>query len=589
MTVGGCESTPPPVAVTTPTQTDPVEIALASAAAASTVAARAAFYLDALVQLYGRGNFDEAAEVVARITRDTGSLTDEDRFRFYRIALELRLANDKDIPVGNNAEVTALLARLDPVTAEQKQTLQRIRARLLARSGNHRASAVAWIAIADQLAAEDRDVSEASAAVWGELTGLTIPEVTDLVRNAPTPAGRLWAGLAHDYNRALTSTGQFQIWQAWKRAHPEHAGARFPAPGLERQPHKPKALALLVPLSGPLGGAGKAVRDGFLAALLHAEQATNTAAASDATTVRPYDTTTMTVADAYALAVADGAELIVGPLQKTAVAEVAALSPTIPVLALNQIGGTRDSASAHIPQLALAPEDDAAAIATALAGDAVERIVLFDNGEPWSARARARLLSKQRDFEVVATGRLSTISEATRVVGDALAVTASSERREELVGVLGIALEFTPRRRDNIDAVVALVDQQQLLALKPALDFHFAGDVPVYVPSTALGGALSGLEGVHVCNSPWRLYPSPLRTAAAPLPTSRGSSAPWFAFGVDAYRLANQWYRLTSLREPIWGSTGTLRLDSDGRINRELAWATVRGGHLVPRPSAFRD
>ena len=523
------------------------------------------------------------------MTAETGSLTAEDRFRFHRIALELRLASDKETPARNSAEIAALLASLDPITAEQEQTRQRIRARLLARSGKHRASAVAWIAIAEQLAAEGRDVSEASAAVWHELARLTIPEVADLARNAPTPVGRLWAGLAGDYNRALTSTGQFQIWQAWKRAHPEHAGARFPAPGLDREPHKPRALALLVPLSGPLGGAGRAVRDGFLAALLHAETTTDRSPVSDPTTVRPYDTTTMTIADAYALALADGAELIVGPLQKTAVADVAALSPTVPVLALNQIVGARDSASAHIPQLALAPEDDAAAIATALTGDAVERIVLFDNGEPWSARARARLRSKQQGFEVVATGRLSTISEVTRVVGDALAVTASSERREELVRVLGIALEFTPRRRDDIDAVVALVNQQQLLSLKPALEFHFAGDVPVYAPSTALGGALSRLEGVHVCNIPWRLHPSPLRTAAASLPTSSGSSAPWFAFGIDAYRLANQWYRLTSLREPIWGSTGTLRLDSDGRINRELAWATVRGGRLVPRPSPFRD
>ena len=523
------------------------------------------------------------------MTGAAGSLTDEDRFRFYRIALELRLTNDKESPATSSAEIDALLARLDPVSAEQEQTLQRIRARLLAHSGNHRASAVAWITIAERLAAGDHDVSEASAAVWRELTRLTIPEVTDLVRHAPTPAGRLWAGLARDYNRTLTSTGQFQIWQAWKRAYPEHAGARFPAPGLEREPHKPKALALLVPLSGPLGGAGRAIRDGFLAALLHAETTTSTSPVGDATTVRPYDTTAMTVTDAYALALADGAELIVGPLQKTAVAEVAALSPTIPVLALNQIGGAQDGASAHIPQLALAPEDDAAAIVTALTGDAVERIVLFDNGEPWAARARTHLLSKQRAFEAVATGRLGAISEVTRVVGDALAVTASSDRRDELARLLGIALEFTPRRRDDIDAVVALVNEQQLLSLKPALDFHFAGDVPVYVPSTALGGALSRLEGVHVCNIPWRLHSSPLRTAAAPLPTSRGSATPWFAFGVDAYRLANQWYRLTSLREPIWGSTGTLRLDSDGRINRELAWATVRGGRLVPRLSAFRD
>ena len=99
----------------------------------------------------------------------------------------------------------------------------------------------------------------------------------------PTSAahGQHWRG---SVNEALTDVLQFQAWEDWKVSHPGHPAARFPPPGSTRQlTAKPRALALLVPLSGPLGGVGQAVRDGFSAALLHAEAAVRNDARSNPT------------------------------------------------------------------------------------------------------------------------------------------------------------------------------------------------------------------------------------------------------------------------------------------------------------------
>ena len=385
----------------------------------------------------------------------------------------------------------------------------------------------------------------------------------------------------------MTDVLQFQAWEDWKVSHAGHPAARFPPPGSTPLAGRPRAFALLIPLSGPLGGVGQAVRDGFSAALLHAEAAVRTDAhGSPPTTVRLYDTGSMAATDAYRLAVADGAELVIGPLRKAAVAEVAAIPPAVPMLALNHLDEAPLALAARIPQLALAPEDDASAIAAALTGDGVQRIVLFDTGAAWSARAKARLLAEGRGVDVVATGRLGS-GDVTPIVGDALAVTQSTRRHAEIARLLATdALQFTPRRRDDVDAVVALVSEQQLLFLKRALEYHFAGGLPIYAPSAAVGAALRPINGVHVCGIPWQLHPDRLRDATAPLPASRGSSAPWFAFGVDSFRLANQWQRLIARDVPIAGSTGTLLLGSNGQIQRQLAWATVRGGRLVPRISA---
>ena len=128
-----------------------------------------------------------------------------------------------------------------------------------------------------------------------------------------------------------------------------------------------------------------------------------------------------------------------------------------------------------------------------------------------------------------------------------------------------------------------------MATLKPALRFHFARDLPVYTASQAVrdGGELSSINGVRVCDIPWRLHPSDLemrvknafRDAAGPL----GSL---YALGIDAFRVINYLGHLTqSPTASIMGSTGTLRLDADGRIHRSLDWALVRNGRFTPLPA----
>ncbi len=582
LTLAACESTSPEVAVEAPPAAeDPVRTILDRAQAAPSRQERARLYVAALTATFEQGHFVEALDIAATLEPLAGELGDAQGFRYGEIALELELTAQSP----DDAHAAALLDRLQPMTPRETLVVARLHARLLARrADNPREAALAWIAVAEHGAAQEQDVQKATAEAWRQLSRLALLETSDLARRAPTNVGRTWAALARRVNEALTDVLQFHVWEDWKVSHPGHPAARLPPPGSAPTAGKPRALALLVPLSGPLGGVGQAVRDGFSAALLHAEAEVQAYAGSNpATTVRLYDTSSMAATEAYRLAVAEGAELVIGPLRKAAVAEVAAIPLAVPILALNHLDDAPDSPAARIPQLALAPEDDASAIAAALTGDGVTRIVLFDTSAAWSARAKARLLAERRGVEVVATGRLGS-GDVTPVVGDAFAVTQSTQRHAEIAQLLAIDdLQFTPRRRDDVDAVVALVSEQQLLFLKRALEYHFAGALPIYAPSAAVGAALRPINGVHVCGIPWQLHPHGLRDAAAPLPSSRGSSAPWFAFGVDGFRVANQWQRLISRDAAIAGSTGTLLLGPDGRIRRQLAWATVQGGRLVPR------
>ena len=73
---------------------------------------------------------------------------------------------------------------------------------------------------------------------------------------------------------------------------------------------QPRHVALLLPLTGKLASAGKAVRDGFMAAYYSAQTA-----GQQTPTVRVYNTDQADINAVYQTAVAAGAETVIGPLQ----------------------------------------------------------------------------------------------------------------------------------------------------------------------------------------------------------------------------------------------------------------------------------
>ena len=59
-----------------------------------------------------------------------------------------------------------------------------------------------------------------------------------------------------------------------------------------------------------------------------------------------------------------------------------------------------------------------------------------------------------------------------------------------------------------------------------------------------------------------------------------------YAFGYDAFRLVGELPRLRGgSQSPLPGVTGRLAVDGNGRVRRELDWAQIVGGRVVPWPT----
>ena len=320
--------------------------------------------------------------------------------------------------------------------------------------------------------------------------------------------------------------------------------------------HPPVKLAVLLPLSGDLSRAAVPVRDGLLAGYYNEHR--------QRPEIRFYDTTGNAAGAiaAYGNAVADGADYIVGPLGRDEVGALFQSHLTVPVLALNRGSVPPPPGSASF---SLAPEDDGIAAAEYLLSRNLRRVLVIGN----VGQRRAAAAFKDR------------LQSRGGVVVDTLAVSASPVD-------MSAALTASAQKLGGIDAVFFALDPDEVRALIPQVDAAGLGARPrVMTSSIEFVAGATGLDGVIFPSETWGArgvagLPSPA-AAAKLLPSARGGGAKLFAFGHDAWLLAGYIERLaTRADNGIAGATGTLRLDGFGNVLRTPAWATFRGGAIVP-------
>jgi outer membrane PBP1 activator LpoA protein len=121
----------------------------------------------------------------------------------------------------------------------------------------------------------------------------------------------------------------------------------------------------------------------------------------------------------------------------------------------------------------------------------------------------------------------------------------SQDRHKELQSLLREELNFNPRAREDLDAIVTFAQGSKIGALKPALRYHFASHLPVYTTSQTLRTLptrqYSKINGFHVTEMPWKLKTDALANSINQGFGQLGSSQNSLqALGVDALRLSLQ-------------------------------------------------
>jgi outer membrane PBP1 activator LpoA protein len=357
-------------------------------------------------------------------------------------------------------------------------------------------------------------------------------------------------------------------------------GIEAPASRLAAAPH----IALMLPLTGRTSAPAAQIRDGFMTAYYQLPGNTRPR-------LRVYDTATASIAETVANATAAGAEFIIGPLTREEVLAAADLLTThAPILALNFLPGDRPAPERFF-QFALSPEDDARAVARYIGASGRRRGVVLTPEGDWGTRVAAAFDEELRTAGGYVLGQAS-FSTADKDFGasimQVLRTDDSHARQQRIQSAIGQKLEFEPRRRPDIQFIFAPGQPAAARLLRPQLRYHLAGDIPTYTLGDAYEPhptANQEIDGVMFPDMPWMLGDEGLSAevrvaAASALGDSAARRGRLFAFGYDALRIATALQRGGTINPQ--GLTGTLSIDAQGRVRRELKWVRIKGGAPTP-------
>jgi hypothetical protein len=336
-------------------------------------------------------------------------------------------------------------------------------------------------------------------------------------------------------------------------AEPEPVPAPAPPPAAAAStPH----IALLLPLlSGSFGTAAEAVRQGVAAAEVM-NVPTLLPLKTYSTGDRPED-----IVSAYRQALQAGARVVIGPLTRNAVTELAKSSlVTVPTLALNGPDG-EVTLSDHFYQFGLTAESEARQTARIAFKDGRRNALIVHAETPLAKRVQLAFADAWKSLGGKVVGQASFSPERTQF----------------------------PALRDKVhkqsaDMIFIAADASRARLVRPYLD----ANIPTYATSMIFGGNLEislniDLNGVTFAEMPWFLLPD--HPAVMIYPRAGNFSIEQdrlYALGIDAYRLATL---LVKSPRPSDGSvldgvTGQIRL-SEHLFQREMAVAQFRQGQAV--------
>lgn len=458
------------------------------------------------------------------------------------------------------------------------------------------ASAALERSLLDPLISDPAELEANRDALWAAL-GRVPPSTLQQLQTPPPDGFGGWVDLALIARTSLHDRSILDRRLAeWRSRFPGHpANDRIEprlldmglVPGVQ-----PRRIALLLPFEGQFAGAAAAIRDGFLAAWF-----------ADAGASRPmvdvYNASQPDIVEVYRQAVASGAEWVVGPLEKGAL-EVLARQTELPVptLALNQIQDSTSGLATAAPslyQFALSPEDEARQIAERARFDGKLLALVLTPGGSWGERLGQAFRSHWQNLggQVLEWRSYGEDSqEFSAIIQQLLNIDGSLARGTEMRNLLRRNLKLEPRRRQDADFIFLGAFPREARQMIPMLRYHDAAEIPVYATSHVYTGITepsvdSDMDGLAFGDMPWLLDPG-----ALPYGLVEGIQRNWpdraqdlarlFAFGIDAYRVLPQLSRLRSQPYSSFeGVTGSLRVDEQGLIHRQLVWARFQDGRPI--------
>ncbi len=409
-----------------------------------------------------------------------------------------------------------------------------------------------------------------------------------------------WLDLA-----ALKQTQPFDQTQLdqWQERYPNHPaqitalGALISGGPIAGGPITSNQIALLLPLTSRLGKAAQAFKAGFEAAI-------EANGHFDTSRVYDFGSEDDLVGFYYQSAVNEGADFVVGPLGRKSVQALLNYlnNPSGPYTSTMVLGELTPIQN-NIPNvwgLALSPEQDAVAIAERAINLGLRQALVMEKNNAWGARVSAAFTAafEERGGSVVGKQRFLPGQQDHSVeVKNLLNINASEIRHARLQDLVGRQLEFSVRRRDDVDFIFLAGNNKDARNILPLVKFYRGHTLPVYATATAAGRKFNkladeDLKGMHFADLPWLL------NALAPAAISQGTTSnglparqlPYasptlnrlYALGYAAFEVIPQLNQLQTdqyyqFQTPVM----SLRMDETRNLQHEVGWGEYTADNIA--------
>lgn len=287
----------------------------------------------------------------------------------------------------------------------------------------------------------------------------------------------------------------------------------------------------------------------------------------------------------------DGASLIVGPLLKPEVMKTIELQSGLPVLALNELDNVPSATTVCF--FSLSPEDETRNAAQHLRQQQKSNplIIVPDNkfgqrmaqtfADEWQRTGGGTVL--QQTFSSVDSLKASiNRGVGIRMTGTPVLPTANAP--------LPLETQSIPSAGGAIDSVYIIATSDELTLIKPMIDMAISTQKrpPIYVSSRSNQGGTGPdfrmeMDGIQFSDIPLMAGANlPLMQKASSKFANDYSLMRLYAMGIDAWSLANNYNDLTKGTLRFNGISGSLRVENNCTVYRELPWMQFKQGKIEP-------
>lgn len=315
-------------------------------------------------------------------------------------------------------------------------------------------------------------------------------------------------------------------------------------------PKKIHQVAVLLPLTGPYQSIGLQIRNGIIRNQLQNAPDTQLTFYNTAQTDQ--------IESVYQSAKQNGADRIIGPLQKQNIEQLAKYADQS-MIALNDVTA--------IPHFDFISNSEALQIATKLCRKHYRNIGILTSSNPSDSQLAiqiSQLWKQEPGHKLTLKTYPAKHPRLREALGSVINETQSQARKNNLRWLLKEKLYFTPRTRQDLDAIVLLGNTQQVAVFQPQFEF-FELKLPVYGSSkltpAKLGSTAPNKDMENV------IFPS---FRAALIQTNLTSKLE--AFGWDSFTLATKQYLLGPKICLNDGMTGRLSRE-ENTFDYQLIWA----------------